>query len=190
MTRASGSLIRQSRFQNTSLAAKDACPDPWDAWTCVNSVRVPLHPWALREGARSLPRGSGGRLRWVFRVSRGLGRWRRETGGEGDRRLEQRGGPPEGSEHWERGDGQLRPGGSRRPPAGWTGGNGGGDRGCCPHGGACRSFSPQQQKAIRGASLVTQWIRVHLPTQETQVLFPVSEDPTCWGATKLMGHNY
>ena len=54
-------------------------------------------------------------MRWVFRVSRGLGRWRRETGGEGDRRLEQRGGPPEGSEHWERGDGQLRPGGSRRP---------------------------------------------------------------------------
>lgn len=40
----------------------------------MNSVRVPLHPWALREGARSLPRGGGGRLRWVFRISRGLGR--------------------------------------------------------------------------------------------------------------------
>ena len=115
-TRASGSLIRRSRFQNTSLAAEDACPDPWDAWTYVNSVRVPLHPWALRAGARSRPRGSGGRLRWVFPISRGLGRWRRETGGEGGRRLEQRGGPPEGSEHWERGDGQLRPGGSRWAP--------------------------------------------------------------------------
>ena len=55
-------------------------------------------------------------MRWVFPISRGLGRWRRETGGEGGRRLEQRGGPPEGSEHWEWGDGQLRPGGSRRAP--------------------------------------------------------------------------
>ena len=34
------------------------------------------------------------------------------------------------------------------------------------------------------ASLVAQWWRVYLPTQETRVWSLIGEDPTCWGATK------
>ena len=33
-----------------------------------------------------------------------------------------------------------------------------------------------------GASLVAQWLRVHLPMQGTRVRAPVREDPTCRGA--------
>ena len=36
----------------------------------------------------------------------------------------------------------------------------------------------------RAASLVVQWVRIHLLTQETQVQSLVWEDPTCRGATK------
>ena len=39
------------------------------------------------------------------------------------------------------------------------------------------------------APLVSQWSRVYLPMQETQVPSLVREDPTCRGATKPM-HNY
>ena len=39
-------------------------------------------------------------------------------------------------------------------------------------------------------SLVVQWLRIHLPTQGTQVRSLVREDPTCRGATKSMCHNY
>ena len=40
------------------------------------------------------------------------------------------------------------------------------------------------------ASLVAQWLRIHLPMQGTQVQASVWEDPTCCGATKPMCHNY
>ena len=41
-----------------------------------------------------------------------------------------------------------------------------------------------------GASLVAQWLRIHLPMQGTQVRALVREDPTCRGATKPVRHNY
>ena len=40
------------------------------------------------------------------------------------------------------------------------------------------------------ASLVTQWLRTHLPMQGTRVQALVWEDPTCCGATKPVRHNY
>ena len=40
------------------------------------------------------------------------------------------------------------------------------------------------------ASLVAQWLRIHLPIQETWVPALVQEDPTCHGAAKPVGHNY
>ena len=45
-------------------------------------------------------------------------------------------------------------------------------------------------KSSLGASLVAQWLRIHLPMQGTQVWTVVREDPTCHGATKPMRHNY
>ena len=42
----------------------------------------------------------------------------------------------------------------------------------------------------RGTSLVAQWLRIHLPTQATQVRSLVREDPTSLRATKPMCHNY
>ena len=41
----------------------------------------------------------------------------------------------------------------------------------------------------RGASLVVQWLRIHLLMQETQVQSLVWEDPICSGATKPVLHN-
>ena len=41
-----------------------------------------------------------------------------------------------------------------------------------------------------GASLVAQWLRIHLPMQGTRVRALVWEDPTCRGATKPVSHNY
>ena len=41
-----------------------------------------------------------------------------------------------------------------------------------------------------GASLVAQWLGVHLPMQGTWVRALVREDPTCGGATKPVCHNY
>ena len=41
-----------------------------------------------------------------------------------------------------------------------------------------------------GASLVAQWLRIHLPMQGTRVRALVWEDPTCHGATKPSRHNY
>ena len=38
--------------------------------------------------------------------------------------------------------------------------------------------------------LVAQWIRIHLPRQETQVWSLIREDPTCRGASKPANHNY
>ena len=40
------------------------------------------------------------------------------------------------------------------------------------------------------ASLVVQWLRVHLPMQGTQVRALVWEDPTCHGAAGPVSHNY
>ena len=41
-----------------------------------------------------------------------------------------------------------------------------------------------------GASLVAQWLRIHLPMQGTWVQALVQEDPTCRRATKPVRHNY
>ena len=46
------------------------------------------------------------------------------------------------------------------------------------------------KRAIYWASLVVQWLRIHLPKQGTQVRALVREDLTCHGATKPMRHNY
>ena len=40
------------------------------------------------------------------------------------------------------------------------------------------------------ASLVAQWLRIHLPVQGTWVRALVWEDPTCRAATKPVSHNY
>ena len=40
------------------------------------------------------------------------------------------------------------------------------------------------------ASLVFQWIKIHLPMQGTPVLSLVYEDPTCHAATKPMSYTY
>ena len=40
------------------------------------------------------------------------------------------------------------------------------------------------------ASLVAQWLRIHLPVQGTRVRALVREDPTCRGATKPVRNNY
>ena len=42
----------------------------------------------------------------------------------------------------------------------------------------------------QGASLVAQWLRIHLPMQGTRVRSLVWEDLTCRGATKPTRHNY
>ena len=41
-----------------------------------------------------------------------------------------------------------------------------------------------------GASLVAQWLRIHLSMKGTWVRALVGEDPTCRGATKPVRHNY
>ena len=40
------------------------------------------------------------------------------------------------------------------------------------------------------ASLVVQWLRIHLPTHGTEVQALVQEDAACHGATKCVPHNY
>ena len=51
-------------------------------------------------------------------------------------------------------------------------------------------FSHPWQNYQSWASLVAQWLRIHLPMQGTQVRALVRGDPTCHGATKPMRHNY
>ena len=41
-----------------------------------------------------------------------------------------------------------------------------------------------KRKEYWGASLVAQWLRIHLPMQGTWVRSLAREDPTCRGATK------
>ena len=48
----------------------------------------------------------------------------------------------------------------------------------------------KKNPTTHGASLVAQWLRIHLPVQGTQVQALVREDPTCHGATKPVHHNY
>ena len=46
------------------------------------------------------------------------------------------------------------------------------------------------KKVKHGASLVVQWIKIHLPMQGTQVQFLVQEDSTYCKAPKPVHHNY
>ena len=55
---------------------------------------------------------------------------------------------------------------------------------------ASKDNHQQSEKATYGASLVAQWLRIHLPMQETRVQALVREDPTCRRATKPVRHNY
>ena len=47
-----------------------------------------------------------------------------------------------------------------------------------------------EKKYRQVASLVAQWLRIHLPMQGTGVRVLVWEDPTCRRATKPVRHNY
>ena len=51
------------------------------------------------------------------------------------------------------------------------------------------ALSPDKRRWV-WASLVAQWLRIHLPMQGTLVRALVQEDPTCRGATKPMRCNY
>ena len=42
---------------------------------------------------------------------------------------------------------------------------------------------------MRGISLLVQWLRIHLLMQGIQIQSLVREDPTCYKATKPVGHN-
>ena len=44
-------------------------------------------------------------------------------------------------------------------------------------------------KVLMRASLMVQWLRIHLPKQGTWVWF-LFQDPTCTGTSKPIGHNY
>ena len=47
-----------------------------------------------------------------------------------------------------------------------------------------------KQNFMKGASLVVQWLRIHLPMQGTWVQALAREDPTCCGATEPVSHSY
>ena len=64
-------------------------------------------------------------------------------------------------------------------------------RGYCPEGqNYFASIFAWGKTTKEGASLVVQWLRIHLPMQRTQVRSLVQEDPTCCGANKPMCCNY
>ena len=48
---------------------------------------------------------------------------------------------------------------------------------------------PGKERQVQ-ASLVAQWLRIHLSMQGTRVWALVREDPTCCGTTKPVYHNY
>ena len=48
----------------------------------------------------------------------------------------------------------------------------------------------QQESSHFWASLVAQWLGIHLPMQGTRVRALAQEDPTCRRATKPVHHNY
>ena len=47
-----------------------------------------------------------------------------------------------------------------------------------------------ESKELTRASLVVQWLRIHLPMQGTRVQALIQEHPTCCRATKPVRHNY
>ena len=47
-----------------------------------------------------------------------------------------------------------------------------------------------EKENTNGASLVAQWLGIHLPMQGTRVRAPVQEAPTCRGAATPLSHNY
>ena len=51
-------------------------------------------------------------------------------------------------------------------------------------------FSKVDLEKKERASLVAQWLRIHLPMQRTQVQALVGEDPTLRGVVKPTRHNY
>ena len=51
-------------------------------------------------------------------------------------------------------------------------------------------YTMMSSKNNIGASLAAQWLRIHLPLQDTQVQALVQEDPTCRGTTNPVRHNY
>ena len=53
-----------------------------------------------------------------------------------------------------------------------------------------KKYIEKEIKIAHRASLVVQWLRIHLPTQGTRVWALIREDPTCHGATKPVRHNY
>ena len=53
-----------------------------------------------------------------------------------------------------------------------------------------RASHIKRKKQVTWASLVAQWLGIHLPMQGTRVRALVLEDPTCHGATKPVCHNY
>ena len=63
-----------------------------------------------------------------------------------------------------------------------------GDRPLCLS--SCACPGTQRKTMPWGTSLVTQWLRIRLPMQGTQVQALVWEDPTCRRATKPVRHNY
>ena len=60
---------------------------------------------------------------------------------------------------------------------------------CCISVTFCIIFRNVSEWKFR-ASLVAQWLRIHLPMQGTRVRALVWEDPTCRGATGPVSHNY
>ena len=56
----------------------------------------------------------------------------------------------------------------------------------CPN----ATWQSKNSKLDHWTSLVAQWIRIHLPKQETQVQSLVQEDSTYRGATKPAYHSY
>ena len=61
----------------------------------------------------------------------------------------------------------------------------------CPMVTYCKTLVHVSQPGYQEwTSLVAQWLRIHLPMQETQVRAPVQEDPTCHRETKPVSFNY
>ena len=53
-----------------------------------------------------------------------------------------------------------------------------------------KTLKQKRVKEAPRASLVAQWLRIHLPMQGTRVRALVREDPTCRRATKPVRHSY
>ena len=80
------------------------------------------------------------------------------------------------------GEGPRRQGTRLGSPTGFPGASGQGKHSLC--------LPDSSIKEGLGASLVAQWLRIHLPMQGTRVQALVWEDPTSHGATKPVRHNY